>query len=652
MMNVSVKKLACIFALPLLFGSCKNYLDIVPESDVMSTETIFEQESQVDEWVATCYSWINSLGNVLDIPYTGADELASSLYLRQYNPGGRFEGLLLGDGEQSVMSPLGDDWTNTGYYAAIRYCNTFFDHIADTYNMLEEDKIEWTAEVKAVKALYYFELVRKYGPIILLPENLDVAGSISDMKRPRSHVDTCFKEIVRLLDEAAADLPLKADKDLSRMGYFTKEAALALKAKVLVYQASPLFNGCPYYAGFLNSKGEPLFSTEVDKEKWRRAAEACDSVVRICEENGWALTTGNTGSTNLRNIMMDIEQSVQMPNYESTEILFQAKSGASSSDYYKCFYGYTLPLFASTDLSDRNDLLTGCLAPSMKMVEMYYTDKGLPIDRDKDWFYAGRYQMGRETDMATYNGVVPPSTDVLNLHLRREPRFYACIAADRTYWMRGGESKNLLVTAHRGEKFGLQTDQLLGNEPQNQYGYWLKKHSFSDVGTSNYTSAVTAKGENPFPLLRLAELYLMQAEAWNEYLEQPDERVYEPIDKVRKRAGIPGVVEAWTNYSTNPSMVRTQEGMREIIRRETNIELAFEGVRFWNVRRWMIAHEELTEPQYGWNVLGDTEEEFYNYYKGPIVVWSKRSFEAPRDYFFPIRSEEVQVSGVVQNLGW
>ena len=135
-------------------------------------------------------------------------------------------------------------------------------------------------------------------------------------------------------------------------------------------------------------------------------------------------------------------------------------------------------------------------------------------------------------------------------------------------------------------------------------------------------------------------------------METPDdEHVCTPLNKVRRRAGLLGVKEAWQQYSTNPAKPDTQEGMREIIRRETNIELAFEGHRFWNLRRWKIAHEELNEPQKGWNVVGTDAEGFYNHGE-PFVGWAKRKFVAPRDYFFPIRSEEVQVSGVVQNLGW
>ena len=75
--------------------------------------------------------------------------------------------------------------------------------------------------------------------------------------------------------------------------------------------------------------------------------------------------------------------------------------------------------------------------------------------------------------------------------------------------------------------------------------------------------------------------------------------------------------------------------MREIIRQEWNIEFAFEGRRFWNLRRWLTAADELNTDLYGWNILGETAHQFYNNFDGPVVVWSKREFVAPRDYLSP-----------------
>ena len=208
----------------------------------------------------------------------------------------------------------------------------------------------------------------------------------------------------------------------------------------------------------------------------------------------------------------------------------------------------------------------------------------------------------------------------------------------------------LIVQAYRNEPFGTDLTTLQPQMDQNRTGYWLLKFIFTDVPVDNYAQLVSSKGDIPMPVIRLAQLYLMQSEAWNEYLAAPDSRVYEGINKVRTRAGIPTVQESWSQ-SSNPSMATTQAGMREIIHREMAIELAFEGQRFWDLRRWLET-EELNEPQYGWNVVATDAEGFYNNGQGPIVVWSEREFQTPRDYFWPIRSKEVITSGIVQNLGW
>ena len=151
-------------------------------------------------------------------------------------------------------------------------------------------------------------------------------------------------------------------------------------------------------------------------------------------------------------------------------------------------------------------------------------------------------------------------------------------------------------------------------------------------------------------LIRLAELYLISAEAWNEY-SGPTDKAIVPLNVIRERAGIPDVVTSWKN-SNAPQQVDTKEGMRKIIRDEWNVEFAFEGQRFWNLRRWWIAHEELNEKQLGWNILGTDARQFYNNYEGPIVVWTERKFVSPRDYLFPMEAEQVMISGCKQNPGW
>ena len=642
-----------IFGFALFLGGC-NYLDIVPENDIKSVETIFEQRVQVDKWVATCYRNMSSQATLQgNVAYTGADELVGNNLMRvQGEQNGPIVGFKIGDGLQSVLEPIGDRWNS--YYSTIRYCNTFFQHIGETLNMEQKEKDLWTAEVKAVKAFYYFQLVRMYGPIVLLDKNIGVEEKTENMKRTRTHVDTCFKEIVRLLDEAIEVLPLKAAKETMRQGYFFKESALALKAMVLVYQASPLFNGNPVYSDFRNRAGEPLFSTTPDKAKWKRAAEACDEAIQVCKAASYGLVKGYTGKqTPLLNTMMDIEQSVQAGGSNGSEIILQAKTMNTYMYGDANFYGNTLPYFCNELLLNAQPS-NGSISPSMKMVEMYYTENGLPIEDDPDWRYSERYQIGAENDLK-YERVVPATERVLKLHLRREPRFYDNIAADRLYW-RGivkdaaAERANpMIVEARKYEIFGTNLSSLQQNMDQNRSGYWLMKHIYTDLVCDNYQNQVTSKGDTPMPLIRLAQLLLMSSEAWNEYLDdKTDPRIFAGIDEVRDRAGIPSVRESW---KTLPDRLSNTAGLRRIIHRETSIELAFEGQRFWDLRRWLEA-DVLNEPQLGWNVVASSEEGFYNNYEGPVPVWKLREFVSPRDYFFPLSSEEVMKSGIVQNLYW
>lgn len=150
-----------------------------------------------------------------------------------------------------------------------------------------------------------------------------------------------------------------------------------------------------------------------------------------------------------------------------------------------------------------------------------------------------------------------------------------------------------------------------------------------------------------FPIIRLADLYLLYAEALNEVKATPDEEVYEYIDLVRARTGLKGVVESWRDHSLNPDKPFIKEGMREIIRRERLNELAFEGSRFWDLRRWKLAEEYMNRPIRGLNIVGAIAADFYQVKEIYSPTFTKK------DYFWPIRqSVLLKNTNLVQNLGW
>ena len=651
------KRLLSFLLLPLFLSTaCSDWLDVVPESDIATIDSDFETYSGAYAWLKSCYV-ILQLNNhrMNNVAYWATDELVADTYLRNYY--GHHEGLDILAGRQNVLSPYDDFWFNKydyqgssardDYYTAIVLCNHFITRIDNVYNLADADKKEWKAEVKALKAFFYFELVRRYGPVMIVPEVFDPNQDVETLKLPRSHVDTCFNYIVRLCDEAAPDLPVASMKKSERRGYFNKEAAMALKARVLLYQASDLFNGNPDYANFTETDGTPLFSDEADPEKWKQAADAAIAVINLCREQGTSLVMGSTANTDLQATMLDIEESVHTYNWINEEVLWMTKTGNYSYGYG--FLPYVMPNFED---GSNHGLAGACYVPTMKMVEMFYTENGLPIDQDLRWVGAGNpYALSEETD-ARYTDVVALHTPIVNLHRRREPRFYADIAADRCCWRLGPEVSDVYtVEVYQGERMGLTSTRLNALERQNITGYFLKKWGSSRLDLYGHYQELSALGEQPYPMIRLAEMYLIAAEALNEYKAAPDQEVYDYLNVVRRRAGIPDVEVAWRN-ARDPQRVTYKEGMREIIRQEWNIEFAFEGMRYWNVRRWKIANIELNDNVYGWNVVGSDAQSFYNNGNGPIVVYSGNKFVAPRDYLYPIRSEEVQRAGCVQNPRW
>ena len=652
-----MKRLLAYLVIPcLLFTSCDSWLDVVPEEDIATIDSDFETYEQAYEWLKSAYVYMQHLcPEYTNVAYSGSDELVADNYLE--NAYGHPAGLDIIGGRQNVFAPYADVWLNIiaeagngpcrdDLYTYISLCNHFITRIDNVYNLAAADKREWKAEVIALKAYYYFELVRRYGPVMIVPDSFDPNQDVEKLKLPRSHVDTCFNYIVRLCDEVVDQLPSRKAKKTERRGYFNKEAVMALKARTLCYQASDLFNGNPDYTNFVSKNGEPLFSTTPDPKKWERAAQAAIDVIEFCNKMGsGTLVKGNVANTPLQSYMLDIEKSAQTFGWNNDEMLYMTRLAPGDASWLRL----VLPKFSD---GSNHTLPGACYTPSMKMVEMFYTENGLPISQDLKWVGAGNpYILGVETD-PKYVDVVALNEPMLNLHRRREPRFYADIAADRCYWRLGLGTDNVyLVKMQQGEDFGLVEKRFSTNIPQNITGYYLKKGTASTATLNAHQGGLSSLGERPAAIFRLAEMYLIAAEALNECKAAPDAEIYKYLNEVRRRAGIPDVEEAWKG-ARDPGKVKSKAGMREIIRQEWNIEFAFEGFRFWNLRRWKTANVELNEKSMGWNVTANNAKDFYNNWRGPIVVYSGNTFVAPRDYFWPIRSEEVQTAGCEQNLGW
>ena len=139
----------------LLFPSCNKYLDITPEDDILDIPAIFETRDGAERWMKDVYAGVSVLygGEYSDPAILGGDEYVGGQHARAATFHSMF---YISDGLQSAVEPYGNLWRFDGLYNTIRFCNTFLDHISEVYNLYEGELETWTAEVKAVKAFYYF----------------------------------------------------------------------------------------------------------------------------------------------------------------------------------------------------------------------------------------------------------------------------------------------------------------------------------------------------------------------------------------------------------------------------------------------------------------------------------------------------------------
>lgn len=611
-----------------LISSCKQYLDVVPDN-VATLDNAFTMRNQAEKFLFTCYSFMPDDGNVdRDPAMLGGDEI----WRIATNNGTFFN---LARGYQNKVSPYGDSWTSL--YQGIRDCNIFLENIGKVPDIDESERSQWIAEVKFLKAYYHFYLVRMYGPIPIIKTNLSIDADVNQVKVSRDPVDSCFSYITQLLDEAAPNLPLTIADPVKELGRITQPIAVSLKAEVLVYAASPLFNGNTDEAALKNNDGTQLFNQTYSQAKWDSAASACKQAIDVCNQAGMELYTHpkNYQQYNLTDTMVT-QLSIRNSLCErwNSEIIW------ANTQSYCSIQGTALPAMDVT--KPENFVPRGEFSPPLKIVEMFYTEHGVPINEDATWNYSERYNLskaGFDDKLYIKNGYT-----TANLNFKREPRFYADLGFDGGIWYGQGnyddtkDAKLFCVYAKWKQANAIQTDR------STVTGYFIKKiiHFENVVGTGTTYSVV----QYPWPIMRLSSLYLLYAEALNES-QGPGTEAYDYINRVRERAGLQSVESSWTNYSTNPTKYTTKEGLRSIIHQERLIELAFEGQRFWDLRRWKEASDVLNAPIQGWDGYQELPEAYYR----PVTLFNQTFGE--KDYFWPIKDDNITVNrNLVQNLGW
>ena len=627
-----------ILAVVIGSNSCGDFLDIVPEG-VATIEMAFNSRTQALKYLATCYSYMPRHGDPGQDPgILGGDEMWTE-------PGGAYfanfgvEGYRIGLGEQNAVNVQLDFWGNL--YQALRNCNIFLENVEKVPDLMEWERNQWIAEVKVLKAYYHFYLVQMYGPVPLVRENIPVSATVNDVKVVREPIDDCFEYIVELLDEAIANeyLPLWVYDPAEELGRITRPIAMALKAKVLVTAASPLFNGNTEQEFLLNRDNTQLFNPVPDPQKWQKAMIACAEAIEICHDARIELYKfPNTGLNPLTDTI-----ATQMSLRNAFTVRWNSEIIWANTQYIVgSMQLATTPVLNPTW---RDAAVTRkALGVTLKIANLFYTDKGVPLAEDNTRDFSKIYDLRvtRPEDKLYLRA----SSTTVDMHFDREPRFYAWVGFDCGIWYGQGRSDDREELWSVYGKFQEVDGKRPGGLGPYSSHYPKKYIHYNNVMTSLTAYSITSYS---WPIIRLSDLYLLYAEAINEWegsLGPNSSEMFKYINLVRERAGLRTVRNSWDNY-TNNRKYENKEGMRQIIQQERMIELAFEGHRFWDMRRWKNAYDLYRTPMESFNTMAYMTNAYYT----PIVLLN-REFSI-RDYFWPIRNSDITNNrNLVQNIGW
>ncbi|MDR3261588.1 MAG: RagB/SusD family nutrient uptake outer membrane protein [Tannerella sp.] len=628
-------------------SSC-DYLDVVPDN-IATVEQAFSDRAHAEKFLYGCYSFLPHFGSPNHNPaFLSGDEawLFDDVNTDVLN----LNFWRIAKGEQNTDLPLGNYWASkqdsyglkdgVAIFTGIRDCNIFMENIYIPGDLSLVEKAQWIAETKFLKAFFHFWLLRCYGPIPIIDENLPISVGTEEVQVYRQPIDAVADYIVSLLDEAIIDLPVaQLPTDIGRA---TKAVAAAIKAQTLVWVASPLLNGNRYYVdhNLTDNRGVQLFptNTEPDVAKWQRAAEAILEAIHQADTAQHQLYDFNVlgGLTTVPTVDA-LQARCAATEPWNPEIIW----GQLPRDNPNLIQRMSYPPF--TAINKQINLLM-CYAPPLHIVEQFYTKNGIPIEEDGEWDGVDLYGLRTRTTDDEHQYYILKNFPTANLHFDREARFYGAITFDGSLFYNGGlDAASQKPTYLKYDGAGIAGDFV--RDRHSATGYLARK--MININTFiNATATGPTYRQYSFPIIRLADLYLLYAEALNEINPGPTEEIYEYLDKVRERSGVPDVRTSWQKAKDKQKPYR-QDGLREIIHRERLIELAFEGTRFWDLRRWKEAEIYLNKPIRGLNILA-IEAEVFN---TPQTLYNPKFTD--KDYLWPLRiGNLLKNKNLQQNPGW
>lgn len=638
-----------------LLTSC-NYLDVIPPEQADFDDTMKDQAA-VEDFLYSCYGYVPRCQ-----PYDfnafeySADEIVAP---RDWN-----------DFQQQIawgtVSPStymswgnGKNFDDFGFwipgYNYLGYVHHFLAEldVLNPVGVTEEDKAEYRAECWFLEAYYHFRILQAMGPCPIIDSRVD-QNITTDQIPGRSHFDYCIDYIVNKLDTAAAILP--AVRETAELGRATSTICKALKARVLLCAASPLWNGSFPYPDWKNINfetpgyGKELVSSEYSREKWERALTAAQEALAAAEAAGYQLLRPEDIERLAENDGIDIKN-LYIPGMENNTdeeiefkkrvLMFQylvtANEGQGNKELIWAnridsdgnntgeAMDSRLPVVVVRRSDGQNVGGWSGFAPTLNAVERFYTSNGKLPDKDpsfypeSDWYTrlnSSAQSPELVTDRLDDENV---KNDIIKFHARREARFYAWIVFDGSQYAQKINDGNPLWINFKNTSTNGWSQSNTRNCAGT--GYLSKKfvdpaiHFRASDGGKTFRAARR-------PYIRMAELYLNLAECYAA-LDQTQEALNN-LNIIRERAGIPDLTTA---------DIAADMTLMDWVRNERFVELYEEGFRYYDVRRWLIAPDVLKAGvRYGLNGL-ELNPSFEEFNK-PMLInqpfsWNNRLYLMP-----------------------
>jgi hypothetical protein len=655
--------------------SCADYLESDQYfKDRMTEEKVFADREYSEQWLAHAFSFLTNMnadvcskGNTphcfADDMYYGDRDVVYDLTNATALSYSRFK---LGEYREDEKQ----SWQRC--YRGIRNATTFIQNIHINEDFTPEEISDYRGQARFVRAYFYWLLLRKYGPIPILPdEGIDYTESYDDIATPRNTYEKCAEYISNEMALAAKELQpgLRDEANISRP---TRGAALAARAKALLYAASPLANGNTdeFATELTDDQGKQLLSAQYSEEKWAKAAAAARDVIELNMYKLYISYKRTTGGTDAYPLTIDPPDDGNF----STKNWPEGWADIDPFESYRSVFNGEIDGAGNTELiftrgNNGDEKIVAMVVHQLPIIASGWNTHGL-TQKQCDAYYMSDgtdcpgkdKEIGRGDGSERLTGFTTNATDYLPLpanvslqYANREPRFYASVAYNGSIWNLENETeisnRQQQVFYYRGSGNGYANTMFWLRS-----GIGVKKFVHPrDTHRNNNSANVMNKLE---PAIRYADILLIYAEALNELdatynipswdgsttytISRNIDEMKKGIHPVRIRAGMP-------DYA--PEIYDNKDLFRKKLKRERQIELMGEGQRYYDLRRWKDAPVEEALPIYGCNpLMTSAQRELFH---TPVAVWSFPTTFAKRMWFWPISHEELKRNNrLTQNPGW